>query len=134
MFADVVMSSCHNQNRIRTHYYSGKLWVVQQSLKIFLCNSDMHSAHYRFARAGTGTVPSTCRLGVGCRRYNLRNYIHVVYQHVQIVISLTVDWSDGSDGCGKSVCLTQVVHWGVKSGWTVIHVPSGEENISLVIY
>ena len=59
-----------------------------------------------------------------------------MYQHVQIVISLTVDCSDGGDGCGKSLCLTQVVHWGVKSGWTVIHVPSGEENniISLLTY
>ena len=57
-----------------------------------------------------------------------------MYQHVQIVITLTVDWSDGGDGCGKSLCLTQVVHWGVKSGWTVIHVPSGEKIIGLLTY
>ena len=44
------------------------------------------------------------------------------------VVSLTFDWSDGSDGCGKSLCLSQVVHWAVKSGWTVVHVPSGERK------
>ena len=45
-----------------------------------------------------------------------------------LVVSLTVDWSDGGDGCGKSLCLSQVIHWAVKSGWAVVHIPSGEEK------
>lgn len=45
------------------------------------------------------------------------------------IILFDSDWSAGGEGCGKSLCLSQVTHWGVKSGWTIIHVPSGELNI-----
>lgn len=33
---------------------------------------------------------------------------------------------DGKDGCGKTICLNQVVHWCWKAGWLVVHVPGGE--------
>ena len=39
--------------------------------------------------------------------------------------SLT-DVQDGEDGCGKTLCMYQVIHWCVRAGWMVVHIPSGK--------
>ena len=33
---------------------------------------------------------------------------------------------DGEDGCGKTLCMYQVIHWCVRAGWMVVHIPSGK--------
>ena len=33
---------------------------------------------------------------------------------------------DGEDGCGKTLCMYQVIHWCVRAGWMVVHIPSSK--------
>lgn len=33
---------------------------------------------------------------------------------------------DGEDGCGKTLCMYQVIHWCLRAGWMVVHIPSGK--------
>ena len=50
--------------------------------------------------------------------------------HVPGKYSLTVVCvRDGGGGSGKSLCLSQVVHWAARSGWLVIQVPSSKPQL-----